>query len=95
MIEVRLTDSAESEYRNAVKRYRRDSAAVAKRFKQAFYFGIDWIAEFPEAPPLCDDFHRYCILKKFPYGIVYELVDGIANVVAVTHFNQQPGYWLD
>ena len=95
MIDVRLTDSAELEYRGAVRRYRRESAALAKRFKLAFYAGLDWIAEFPEASPLCDDFHRYCILKKFPYGIVYELVGARANVVAVTHFNQQPGYWLD
>jgi len=55
----------------ARRRYQIIEPVLATRFRKAVKTGFRWICEFPEASPLCDDRHRYCILKGFPYGLVY------------------------
>ena len=94
MVDVRIIARADLEYRKAYRYYSKVSPTIASRFKAEFFRGKAWMAEFLEASPLCDERHRYYIMKKFPYGIVYEFKHNTAWIVAVTHFRQLPGYWL-
>ena len=55
---------------------------------------LDFIATFPEASPLCDDRHRHCALKHYPYGLVYRVDGDKVRVVAVPHDRQLPDFWL-
>ena len=93
MIKLFISHRAESDFRRADQKYRDLEPALATRFRKAVRTGFRWIREFPEASPHCDEQHRYCILKTFPYGLVYRLDEAGATIVAVTHFRQLPGYW--
>jgi len=94
VVEVSLNSDAESEYEHALGWYLDRSARAASGFEIAVERAIDFISRFPEASPLCDDHHRYCSLRRYPYGLIYRF-DGVSvRVVAVPHDRQLPGYWI-
>jgi toxin ParE1/3/4 len=36
---------------------------------------------------------RRFVMRRFPFSIVYYIVDDIVRVVAVAHGKRRPGYW--
>ncbi len=46
-----------------------------------------------EALPANSRFRRYR-MRRFPYVIIFELIDEGALVLAVSHVAQRPGYWI-
>jgi plasmid stabilization system protein ParE len=73
--DVSLHSAAEAEYETALAWYLAGSVRAAARFEAAVERAVDFLARFPEACPPCDDRHRYCALRRCPYGLVYR-VDG-------------------
>jgi plasmid stabilization system protein ParE len=69
------------------------SARAAAGFEAAVERALAFLATFPEACPLCDDRHRYCALRRYPYGLVYRVDGDEVRVVAVPHDRQLPGPW--
>lgn len=37
---------------------------------------------------------RRALLMRFPYKIIYRLLEGQVQVLATAHKRRQPGYWL-
>ena len=95
MAEVSLHAAAETEYEAALAWYLTGSARAAARFEAAVEQAIRFVEAFPEACPLCDDRHRYCALRPFPYGLVYRVDGDQVRVVAVPHDRQLPRNWID
>jgi plasmid stabilization system protein ParE len=91
--EVSLHPNAEAEYEAALVWYLARSARAAAGFETAVERAIGFLKAFPAACPLCDDRHRYCALRRYPYGIVYRVDLDLVRVVAVPHSRQLPGYW--
>jgi len=40
-----------------------------------------------------DGVHRECPLKKFPFRIVYRVLENRVLVVAIAHAKRRPGFW--
>jgi hypothetical protein len=40
---------------------------------------------------------RRCLMKRFPYGIIYQIRenDDELLIVAIAHLHRRPGYWKD
>ena len=93
MAEVSLHAAAEAEYEAALAWYLARSHRAAAGFEAAVERALGFIGAFPEACPLCDDRHRYCGLRRYPYGLVYRIDGDRVRVVAVPHDGQLPGYW--
>jgi plasmid stabilization system protein ParE len=36
---------------------------------------------------------RRYLLRRFPYGIIYQATDEELRIVAVAHHSRRPGYW--
>jgi hypothetical protein len=36
---------------------------------------------------------RRCRLRRFPYGVIYNIDQDVILVVAVTHLHRRPAYW--
>jgi len=51
------------------------------------------IAASPETYPPYDDDHRFAILRRYPYSLVYQLYSQQVFVVAVAHSSRSAGYW--
>jgi hypothetical protein len=36
---------------------------------------------------------RWCLAKRFSYGIVYQIYEDTVRIIAVAHLRRRPGYW--
>jgi plasmid stabilization system protein ParE len=95
MAEVSLHPAAEADYEAALAWYQARSPKAAAGFEAAVDNAIVAVRDFPEAYPLRDDRHRYCPLRRYPYGLVYRVDGDRVRVVAVPHNRQMPRDWSD
>jgi plasmid stabilization system protein ParE len=58
---------------------------------------VERIAEIirvePKRYPMLDRRHRYKVLDRFPYYIVYLVRPGLTYIIAVAHAKLPPNYW--
>jgi plasmid stabilization system protein ParE len=84
---------AEKEYERALGWYLERSVQAADRFQAAFDEAIERIHSNPSMFPLCDEVHRFILLKRYPYGLVYRLDGDSVQVIAVAHTRRRLRYW--
>jgi plasmid stabilization system protein ParE len=95
---VRLEPEAREEFLAAVEWYQERSAAVARRFVDEVDRGLNEIRSNPESWPLAPHVPenlqvRRILLRKFPYALVFLLLDDEIRVLAIAHGRRLPGYW--
>ncbi|HTU17045.1 MAG TPA: type II toxin-antitoxin system RelE/ParE family toxin [Gemmataceae bacterium] len=92
MANVSFLPAAEQDYQEALAWYQARSAQAAAGFEAAMGVALQRIAEFPEMSPLCDNRHRFYVLRRYPYSIIYRLESDNVLVVAVAHARRSPAY---
>jgi plasmid stabilization system protein ParE len=92
--QVSFHPSASAEYADAFGWYQARSQRAADAFERSIEAAVRYVALHPEAPPRCDERHRFCKTKRYPFGIVYRITPNGIRVVAVAHHRQLPGFWL-
>jgi plasmid stabilization system protein ParE len=96
MANVLIADVAEEEYTDSLKWYAERSRRAAEGFEAEFAHALEAIAAHPDRYPLCDDRHRFYLLRRYPFQIIYrQTSDDRWLVVAVAHTSRRPGYWLN
>jgi plasmid stabilization system protein ParE len=90
---IEFFPDAEDEYREAYEWYAERSKRAAERFESAIDRALQLIEEAPDRWPMCDERHRFVIVKKYPYHVVYRCERDRVLVVAVAHGKRKPGYW--
>lgn len=94
MAEVRIGEEAEAEYWEALAWYQARSDRAASGFEDAVARAIERIGEAPESFPTCDEEgFRFILLNRYPYSLIYRLIGGVVQVVAIAHSRRRPGYW--
>ena len=88
MANVSFLPAALAEYQEAYAWYFARSARAAVNFQLAVDKATCKIATAPEQWPLIDDLHRRCMLRCYPYSIIYRVANGDIVVVAVAHVAQ-------
>jgi hypothetical protein len=53
------------------------------------------IGTTPELFPSYDEGHRFVMLKRFPYSLIYQVQSGGEYIIAVAHSSRSAGYWQD
>ncbi len=85
-----VTSAAERDYANALKWYAERSLEAARHFDEELDRAIKSIAATPERFPKCDDRHRYFLLDRFPYQIIYRQFVNDWAIIAIAHAKQRP-----
>ena len=91
MLEVH--PEAVSEARAARAWYERRSPAAAKAFVEELEAALERILDAPEMYGTYLHGTRGCLLRRFPYIVVYRLTEAAVQVIAVAHARRRPGYW--
>jgi plasmid stabilization system protein ParE len=73
--------------------YAARSTEAALRFAAAVEAALATIATRPRQLGTVDDGHWQYALKRFPFRIVYRVVEEQILVVAIAHASRRPGYW--
>ena len=82
---VRFHDEAEAELDVAVDWYEKQSAGLGWRFHSIVTETVKKIAKNPTFYGICFEDYRDVALKKFPYRIVFKIVENSVIVYAIFH----------
>ena len=90
---VSFLPGALDDYVEARMWYAEQSRRAAAAFEAAVDVGVKKIAADPERFPSCDDCHRFHILKRFPFSLVFRVSSNGVLIVAVAHSSREQSYW--
>ena len=93
MANLIICSAAEVDYTESLTWYAERSIDAANDFDAEFDRAISQIAREPECFPMCDSRHRYFLLRRFPFRIIYRIVASDIVVIAVAHGSRSPDYW--
>jgi plasmid stabilization system protein ParE len=86
---------ARRELRDAIEYYEKAKPGLGVEFLEEVRAGVDLVLQFPTAwTSLSPQIRRYQ-LKRFPYGLLYQVRDTHILFVAVMHLHREPEYWKD
>ena len=54
---------------------------------------IKIISAYPDSYMLIDSTIRRCLIKRFPYSILYGINVDMIVIIAVAHLHRKPNYW--
>ena len=54
---------------------------------------IKRISAYPDSYMLIDSTIRRCLIKRFPYSILYGINVDMIVIIAVAHLHRKPNYW--
>jgi plasmid stabilization system protein ParE len=75
--------------------YRLHNLLAAERFQRELEKAQQAIQDLPDAWPMYLAGTRHYLIKRFPYAVVYRLLESRIEIVAVAHARRKPGYWVD
>ena len=85
--------AAEAEYLEAVGHYSRIDGELGLKFVSQVEAAIQRAREFPEFYAPVTEGLRHIITRRFPYAVVYEVLENRIFIWAVAHGSRRPGYW--
>ncbi|HEY3803304.1 MAG TPA: type II toxin-antitoxin system RelE/ParE family toxin [Kofleriaceae bacterium] len=98
MKSVEFAPAAQTELGEAATRYEDEHAGRGYRFYTAVERTVEMLATFPNAgapylvvrPELG---LRRCIVRGFPFVVIYVVRDDALRIVAVAHMHRRANYW--
>ena len=91
---LRIHPEAADEAKRAQVWYAHRSEVAADAFAGELENVLEDILVFPEAWPLYRERYRRRVLPRFPFSVVYRLVDSdVVEVVPIINNRKRPGYW--
>jgi toxin ParE2 len=94
-MEIRFLDVAQQEFDEAVEYYNAESPGLGDQFLLEALDALERVRRFPRAWHPYTENSRRCQTRRFPYGIIYQVLESEILVVVVAHMHRKPGYWLD
>ena len=90
-----LHPEAAEEHKKQVAYYEEIQTGLGRRYHTEFQNVLTVACASPTRSRivLSPDIRR-CMFKVFHFDLVYREVDGLVQVLAITHHRRQPGYWV-
>ncbi|MDA0834146.1 MAG: type II toxin-antitoxin system RelE/ParE family toxin [Planctomycetota bacterium] len=92
---VRFLPAARVDFDESFDWYARRSPEAAERFSSAVDAAIARILIDPAGFAFVDEWHQECLLKRFPFRMVYRSMLDQIQIVAVAHAKRKPGFWQE
>jgi plasmid stabilization system protein ParE len=90
---VQFLPEAKAELADAAQYYELQQPGLGLEFLNEVQETSKRITESPGAFRRVSQFERRCRTRRFPYAVVYRLVEKTITIVAVMHLHRKPGYW--
>jgi len=94
-MKIEFLEAAQTELDQAFEWYETQQKDLGVQFLNEFDAAIRRIANYPESYILIEKDVRRCLVKRFPYGILYGIDADKIIVIAVAHLHRKPDYWID
>nr|VFK59904.1 MAG: ParE toxin of type II toxin-antitoxin system, parDE [Candidatus Kentron sp. UNK]VFK70163.1 MAG: ParE toxin of type II toxin-antitoxin system, parDE [Candidatus Kentron sp. UNK] len=88
-------EDAERDFFAAIEYYEKCQSGLGLEFSEEIHAAIERIREHPNAWTAVDSKTRRCLTNRFPYGILYRVVESHIRIMAVMHLHRKPDYWTN
>lgn len=92
---IEFTEPAAIELEDAFEYYETQIHGLGEKFFNEILETIELISQFPQLWSLNSEHTRKAILRKFPYNLIYTILNNKIYIIAVAHQNRAPEYWID
>nr|MDO8118723.1 type II toxin-antitoxin system RelE/ParE family toxin [Candidatus Sigynarchaeota archaeon] len=92
-LELIFHPEAEREMNEAIAFYNLTMKHLGTDFLNEIEKVVKNIKDNPIAWPVIDLNVRRCLLRRFPFGVLYIVEGNRINIVAVANLKRKPGYW--
>ena len=93
LFDVLILPDAEAEIEAAFLWYQERNPEAAAAFRLEAFDGVEGLAEDPAKWKMDEHGTQRCLLRHFPYAVIYEVDGKDVFVLAVAHRRREPGYW--
>jgi plasmid stabilization system protein ParE len=93
MIKPRVSSAAEWDFTAALCWYAERRQRAADGFDAEFDKALEAIGADPRRFPLCDERHRFYLMDRYPYQVIYREERDRVVIIAVAHAKRSPQYW--
>lgn len=90
---VRFLAAARDEFRAETKYYAAIRPELGTEFVSAIEHILSMALAFPFSGTPAPDDSRKLVVKRFPYNVVYQIVNDGVMIVAIVHHSREPNYW--
>ena len=94
-MQIRLLEIAQIELDDSIEYYNSESHGLGNELLVEVLHALERIKNFPKAWHPLTETTRRCQLRRFPYGIIYQILDAEILVIAVANLHRNPDYWKD
>lgn len=94
-VEVRLRPEAEQDVAEAALWYEANEPGLGVQFVDQVQATINTIAEQPSALTAVHKSVRRALIRRFPFGVFYQIDEDAIIVVAVLHGSRHPRAWKE
>ncbi len=94
-MKVSFLDVAQQELDEAINYFNDEAPNLGEEFLGEVEKVLDRIGNHPNAWHLCSSRTRRCLLRRFPYGVIYQILEKEILVIAVACLHREPNYWQD
>lgn len=92
-MKVEFHAEALAELQDAAEYYEARQAGLGARFLDMVDEALERIARDPFAWSPTDEDVRRCLVRVFPFGILYTIEPEFILILAIAHLARKPGYW--
>ncbi|MBI5039223.1 MAG: type II toxin-antitoxin system RelE/ParE family toxin [Nitrospirae bacterium] len=90
-MQIRLLEIAQIELDDSIEYYNSESDGLGNELLVDVLHALDRIKNFPKAWHPFTETTRRCQLRRFPYGIIYQILDTEILVIAVANLHRKMG----
>ncbi len=90
---IRFTPDAQTDIAEAYAWYEVQRRGLGEEYLVCLDAGFERITRMPEGHPEVYRSFRRALIRRFPYSIFYQIVDGSVIVYAVFHNSRDPKKW--
>ena len=93
MTEPRFHSEARAEFDSSARFYEAERHGLGLSFTAEVERTVQFILSHPNAgAPIWRHFRRV-LIRRFPYSVIYHLLDQTVYIVAIAHHHRHPNYW--
>ncbi|MEW6684858.1 MAG: type II toxin-antitoxin system RelE/ParE family toxin [Candidatus Edwardsbacteria bacterium] len=84
---------AKKEFLEEINYYEECQAGLGLEFAKEIYSTIQRIIHFPTAWAKLSKNTRSCLTNRFPFGVIYQVVEEEILIIGIMQLNREPDYW--
>jgi len=94
-MEYRFLKVAQIELDESFEYYEMQQEKLGYRFIYEVKNSIERVLYLPKAWQQITQNTRRCLVKNFPYGVIYQILEDEILIIAIANFHRKPNYWKD